>query len=86
MATDIQAGDECVVATPAQDGEIEFGWFRFSHKQVMPDDTGKRLRVFFGQPIRSDRLSKTEAATGEPYSVFFNVLGHFKRPSALRSR
>ena len=40
--------------------------------------------VQFGKRLRSKILSKADAAETEPYSVFFNVNGHFKRPSVIK--
>jgi hypothetical protein len=86
MATDIRPGDECIVATPAEPPDIEFRWYTFSHEQTMsiPDEPGRQGRVFFGTPIRSETLSRTDAIARAPYSVFFNVDGHFKRRSVIR--
>lgn len=88
MATDLRPGDECVVATPTQDGEIEFTWFSFTHERIMkmPDKPGTEVRVQFGKRLRSECLLKSEAAKTAPYSVFFNVNGHFKRLSVIQPR
>jgi len=88
MATDLRPGDECVVATPVEGGDIDFSWFSFTHERVMdmPDEPGTRVRVLFGKLIRSECLPKTEAAGSEPYSVLFNVNGHFKRPSVIQPK
>jgi hypothetical protein len=88
MATDLQPGDECVVATPTREGDIDFDWFSFSREAIMtmPDEPGTKVRVLFGERIRSQTLSKAHAAEMEPYKVFFNVNGHFKRPSVIRPR
>lgn len=86
IATDLRPAEECVVATPDQNGNIEFNWFSFSREQIMdmPDKPGTRIRVFFGKFIKSVRLPKDRAANTAPYSVLFNVNGHFKRLSAIR--
>jgi len=88
MATSLRPGDECVVATPAKSGDIDFSWFSFTHERVMdmPDEPGTRVRVLFGKLIHSECLPKAEAAVSEPYSVLFNVNGHFKRPSVIQSK
>ena len=86
MATNLQLGEECVVATPAEDDDIMFGWFRFTHEAVMPAEDGVGVRVLFGEFLRSETLCRDEAIATEPYSVFFNVNGHFKRPSVVRPR
>jgi hypothetical protein len=88
MATDLSPGDECVVATPTEDGDIEFIWFSFTHERIMemPDEPGSKVRVQFGERIRSECLPKSETASTEPYSAFFNVNGHFKRPSVIEPK
>ena len=83
MATNLQVGDECVVATPGQSGEVVFQWFKFSNEQILPDEEGRNVRVFYGLPLRSESLPKAVAAQTDPYAVFFDVNGHFKRPSAI---
>lgn len=86
MATDLKPGDECVVATPMQGGDIEFTWFSFTRERIMemPDKRGTEIRVQFGRRLRSERLRKIEAVKTRPYSVFFNVNGHFKRLSVIQ--
>lgn len=88
MATGLRPGDECVVATPAEGGDIDFTWFSFTHEGIMemPDEPGTKVRVQFGKRIRSEYLPKAEAARSDLYSVFFNVKGHFKRPSVIQPR
>lgn len=86
MATDLQPGQHCCVATPLENDGIEFGWFCFSEVRLMPDpdDPSSIVRVFFGEGLGSERLSRAEAIETEPYADFFNVNGHFKRLSAIR--
>ncbi len=86
MATDITRGDKCVVASYDNDGGVVFDWFTFSKEtlEADPDDPKTKVRVFYGKPIKSDRLSKSKAAKTKPYSVFFNVRGDFKRPSVIK--
>jgi hypothetical protein len=85
MATNLKPGEECIVATYGDDGEVLFRWFSLSRETRMPDPSapGTKSRVFFGKMIKSKSLSKAKAAKTEPYSVFFNVLGNFKRPSVI---
>lgn len=52
----------------------------------MPDEPGSTVRVFFGEALRLETLSRSDAAEAEPYSIFFNVNGHFKRPSVLKEK
>jgi hypothetical protein len=86
MATDLKPGDKCIVATAHKNGNIEFTWFSFSHEKIMRDDKGVAQRVQFGKRLRTKTLSKTKAAKTEPYAVFFNINGHFKRPSVIKPR
>jgi hypothetical protein len=83
MAADLKRGEECIVATPNEDGDIEFVWFAFSDEKIMSDNNGVPTRVQFGKRLRSETLSKAEAAETRPYAVFFNVNGDFKRPSVI---
>jgi hypothetical protein len=92
IVTEIEEGDECVVATRAPDedhgpgGIIDFGWFIFSHQKLLPvpDEVGTRCYVFFGEKFRCEQFSKSKAAKTELYRIFFNRLGHFKRQNVLR--
>jgi hypothetical protein len=85
MATDLRPGEQCIVATPADGGEVVFGWFALSHEELMPDPSkpGTMVRVFIGQRTQTKRMSKAAAATTAPYSVFFDARGHFKHPSVI---
>jgi len=85
MATNLQPGQHCCVAIRAENGEIEFAWFCFSHEQNMTDpNDSSTVRVFFGDWLGSVTLSRAEAIATEPYADFFNVNGDFKRWSAIR--
>jgi len=88
MATDLSTGDECIVATPVENGDIKFDWFSFTHEKIMdaPDEPRVKVRVLFGEWVRSERLPKSEAARTAPYSLLFNVNGHFKRISAIKQK
>jgi hypothetical protein len=50
----------------------------------MPDKTGTPWRVFFGELVKSDILSKRDAAHDALYSAFFDKNGHFKRQSVIQ--
>jgi hypothetical protein len=86
MATNLKRGEICIVATYGDEREVVFGWFSLSHESLVPDpsEPGTKVRVFFGKKLKSVRLSKAKAAKSAPYSVFFNVLGNFKRPSVIK--
>jgi len=83
QAKNLDVGQECVVATPATDGQITFSRFSFLHEEIKPDDIGSPCRVFFGPLLGSETLLKAEAAGNSPYSAFFNKNGHFKRHSVI---
>jgi len=83
MARDLRRGDECVVATPDAKGNIVFSWFAFSYETMMPAEDGLERRVFFGEWRRSETLRRDDAVRTEPYRIFFNVNGHFKRASVI---
>jgi hypothetical protein len=84
-AKDICAGQKCIVATAANDKKITFSWFLFSHEEVLPDDTGVICRVLYGKFIKNDTYFKMDAAHTEPYSIFFDINGNFKRQSVIVS-
>jgi hypothetical protein len=86
MTTDLQPGQFCCVATRLANGDIEFGWYCFSWVQLMalPEEPGTSVRVFFGERLGSVALGQDAATMTEPYAQFFNVNGHFLRPSAIR--
>jgi len=87
LATDLTKGQTCVVATPTKDGNVAFEWFRVSRIAVRPDDEGISCRVFFGNSIKEEKLTKRNAARHSLYSIFFNKNGDFKRGhSVLRSK
>jgi len=84
MAPNLRPGEECVVATPDVEGKVVFDWFTLSREERMPDpEDGLTVRVLFGNPLRSETLTKPEAIASEQYSKFFNVKGHFKQLSVI---
>jgi hypothetical protein len=90
MAADLTPEQHCCVATPAEGDDIEFAWYCFSRERIMTDPDPRpgapttTVRVFFGDWLGSETISRAEAMATEPYAQFFNVNGHFKRPSAIR--
>jgi hypothetical protein len=86
MATDIEAGDECIVATQDQHRKtVEFDWFKLSHEKKMVDKDGVPCRVFFGKRTKSETMPKKRATKARLYSAFFNKRGHFKQISVVPS-
>jgi hypothetical protein len=85
QATNLQPGQECVVASRDGPDIIVFKWYRFSKEVVKLDDQGILYRVFIGDIIESktDRFPQSVAAKKKPYSIFFDVNGNFKRRSTI---
>ena len=83
-ANNLSSGQQCIVATAESDGEIAFCWYRLLHEAVKPDDEGHPCRVFFGRRIKTDRLSKRDAARDGIYSTFFDKNGNFERHSVIQ--
>ena len=92
MATDIAEGDKCLVATrdskqpKGPHGIICFSWFVFSYEKVCRAEDGARVRVFFGEYLGSEELSKSKAVSTDRnnISIFFNCNGHFKQQSVIK--
>ena len=80
----LYAGQQCIVAEPAAEGQIIFSRFSFLNEKQATDKFGKTLRVLFGKFIKSDTLLKTDAARDALYSMFFDKNGHFKRQSVIQ--
>ena len=83
-ATNLRVGQQCIVATLEKDGKIMFTWYKFLRDGVKQDDEGNSCRVFFGERIRSDTLSKGAATRDVRYSAFFDKNGNFKRHSVIQ--
>jgi hypothetical protein len=83
-ATNLSVGQQCIVATLAKDGKIVFTWYKFLREVVKQDDEGNSCRAFFGNRIRSNTLSKADAARDGLYSAFFDKNGNFKRQSVIQ--
>jgi hypothetical protein len=82
----LKVGDECVVATRKQDGQIALTWYSFvrAEDKPNPDDKGMPCRVLFGAAVKSEMFSKAEAAHHGIYTRFFNRNGHFNRWAVLQ--
>jgi hypothetical protein len=83
-ATTFSPGEECIVATTMEDGQIRFTRFRLARVEIREGEYGDRERVFCGPALQSETLSKGDAARDELYSIFFNRKGGFKRQSVLQ--
>jgi hypothetical protein len=80
---DLDPGQRCIVARPESNGQVSFRWFEFSRRGDGHYD-GKPCWVFYGNPLKPPvRMQKSLAARTKPYSMFFNVNGHFKRQCVL---
>jgi hypothetical protein len=82
-ANNLSVGQQCIVATPADDGQIVFSWYSFLREKKKPYG-GKDYRVFFGKFIKSDTLSKADAAHDSLYSIFFKKNGDFKNHAVFQ--
>ena len=82
-AKNLDVGQQCIVATPADDGQIVFSWHSFLYEAIRSYE-GKDYRVFFGKFIKSHTLSKVDAAHDSFYSIFFKKNGDFKNHSVFQ--
>ena len=85
QAVGLPAGQECVVATTAPDNRVTFTWYSFLRERRLrePDREKRTLcRVFFGDALHVETLSKSAAANSR-YRGFFNVLGDFKQQAMI---
>jgi hypothetical protein len=82
----LDLGETCIVASLDIAGDITFDWYKFSREIVKPDDlTGQPYHAYFGEHFKTETLSRDEARRNAVYSKFFNVNGHFKRPSVMHA-
>jgi len=84
MLRELEPGDVCVVATPVSDNRIAFESYAFRRETEDRGERGQKFRVFRGEHLRSEQLAKTTATETEPYRIFFDINGNFKRQSVLR--
>jgi len=83
----LAVGETCIVATPDIAGDITFDWYRFSREEVKLDpERNVPCHAYFGEHFDTATLSRVEARRRPPYAQFFNINGHFKRPSVQRAR
>jgi hypothetical protein len=91
LATDISKGQKCVVATPKnpnKNRDIAFEWFVLARIAIKRDvERDVLCRVFFGDHIDEETLSKGDAARHPLYKIFFDTNGNFKHGhSVFRSK
>lgn len=84
QARDLSVGQECVVASYGDKGNILFQWFALTEEKILPDEHGQPCRVLFGDLLSEETKTKTAAAKSRRYGAFFNINGHFKRSSVVR--
>lgn len=79
LVVGLPEGQECVVVeeTDAQE-MLTFGWY-FLKEEIQTKDG---IRIFTGQHIRSEKMTRSSARKHKVYKKFFNVNGHLKRASA----
>jgi len=91
LARDLSAAEKCIVATPKIRGDvtsdITFDSYQFSRSEVRRDrERNVDCHVYFGKDSKTETLSRAHAKRHPIYKNFFNVKGHFKRPSVLRAK
>lgn len=84
VANNLSAGETCVVASLGPMGKITFDWYKFLREAVKKDSSGIPCRAFFGEHLKTESLSRSEAMRDGIYSRFFDINGNFKRRSVLR--
>jgi hypothetical protein len=82
---ELRPGAICIVATTQNNNAVELARWEFSHSQQLPDDEGTQCLVLFGRRVGAETMPKADAANHRTYSQFFNIRGHFKQQSVLRS-
>ena len=83
QATDLAAGQICIVcSTPQAKDVVTFSWYEYQSQDI---NTTRETRVFTGNQIASEELSKADASIHDVYGHFFNVDGNFKRQSVLKT-
>lgn len=85
LANELVVGETCIVASLGITGDVTFDWYKFSREVVKPDDAGEPCHAYFGKHLKTETLSRDRAKRNAIYSKFFNVNGHFKRPSVMRA-
>jgi hypothetical protein len=90
LENELNVGDRCIVATPDVVGDVTcdvtFNSYRFSRHAILPDPVRNvSCHAYFGELVGSHTMSRPEAMAHSIYSHFFNVNGHFKRRSVMRS-
>lgn len=87
QATDIEVGQPCVVATSADGDGVTFTWYSFlqerRRREQGKDASRERFRVFYGDNLTAETMTKTAASSHPRYNAFFNVKGHFKQQSTI---
>jgi hypothetical protein len=82
MAVNLPIGQVCVVASNPKGRQVVFGWYALTSEEVLRNEETES-RVFFGTLLSTQTLAKAKATQMKRYAAFFNVNGHFKRPSVL---
>lgn len=86
LANELEPGENCVVATLDITGDVEFDWYRFSRVVVKADpERNVDCHAYYGEQFNTETLSRADAIRHHVYGQFFNVNGHFKRPSVIRA-
>lgn len=82
MVVGMQPGEEWIVAS-YNGGEVVFKTYLFDREENLTCEDGPICRVLFGGFVNEVTMPKTEARGIPRYQPLFNILGHFRRPSAF---
>ncbi len=78
QATGLKAGQICVVGSITPSGQIAFNWYTFAYESVLDDKDSQPGRVFFGNLVASETLTKQKAARSVRYRALFTQNGRNK--------
>jgi hypothetical protein len=90
LANELSLGETCIIATPDIKShitcDVTFDSYRFSREMVKPDPVRNvPCHAYFGKLFKTETMSRRDAMRHPVYSNFFNINGHFKRPSVMRA-
>ena len=85
QAKDLPVGQTCVVLQKAlPNAELQFDTYKLDAEQIMTDKyTDDEARVFCGEHIGSETMSRSNAISHEIYSALFDVIKRVKQTSAV---
>lgn len=81
MAVGLPVGQRCVVASYGQQKAIQFDWHILRREVIRKDLDEKLVRVFFGEQVGTEAMTKAQVAKSARYRAFFDKNGNFRRPA-----